>query len=454
MKAHFMFRKFLAGLAVIPAGLLMAPQARAQSCCAPAPVITYRVVQPEITYETRTATAYRLEYETVFREEPITVMRDEVVTENRQRRYRVAKPVLETAEHEEAYTVMRPVCVNEERDQVYTTMRPVYETSEREEQYTTYRPVTTYRTEYVDQGGFVEQPVVTPPSATTRLRFNGGWATNPATGVTSWSLPFIRPTVVQTPAVVQTYRYYQPNVVAAQVPQTTMMPVVETRKVCVPTVRYEQVQEVRKVSVQVQKMVPQQMTRKVPAVYRTEFEERVEDYPVQVCRKVAVQETRRVPMVVTKRVPVTYTYRVPVCAPTSCCATSSFSSEMSVMDQGAVQTDFVAPAPSAGSGEPIRSQEVGPPTGQPNLRGRVEVPNEPTPAPPKEEVRKEEVKKEEVKKEEPKDPPAPPASPAAPEKSTSKSGLEERTAGQLAPARPLVSISFPGRDADRLSSKK
>ena len=75
----------------------------------------------------------------------------------RENRYTVARPVMETAVQEETYTVQRPVYETAERDESYTVMKPVYETAYRTECHTVLQPVTTYRTQYVDQGCFHEQ---------------------------------------------------------------------------------------------------------------------------------------------------------------------------------------------------------------------------------------------------------------------------------------------------------
>ena len=169
-----------------------------QSCCQPAcPTVCQTV------YESRPVTTYRLEYETVFEEREITVQRPVWETEYRERRYTVAKPVLETSEREERYTVMRPVwetsyrdcsydrvryvTETEMREQRYVVSRPVWEESFREQRrvvrrpvvetamqdhrYTTYAPVTTMRTDYVDQGGYVSNWVYRPGVVRNRL----GW---------------------------------------------------------------------------------------------------------------------------------------------------------------------------------------------------------------------------------------------------------------------------------------
>ncbi len=142
----------------------------------------------------------------------------------------------------------------------------------------------------------------------------------------------------------QVNRVYQPTVTPVQVPQTTYVNRVMTRKVPVQSVRYvdeqvttevpvqsmrmvaeEQVRQVpvqtvrkvverveNKVPVQVCKMVAEEQVRQVPVqVYKVITEERVEPVQVQVMKYVTEERTVKVPRTVEKRVPVTYTQRVP-----------------------------------------------------------------------------------------------------------------------------------------------
>ncbi len=128
--------------------------------CRPTPPTKSGRSRPTIASSTRRST----------KNSPVTVYKQVTETQYQERRYKVAKPVYETAEREERYTVERPVWETQERVENYTVMKPVYETSEREEQYTVYQPVTTYRTEYVDQGCYSDQQVVTLGRTVTRLR--------------------------------------------------------------------------------------------------------------------------------------------------------------------------------------------------------------------------------------------------------------------------------------------
>lgn len=351
-------------LAAIAAVAVSTSRANAQCCT---PVVTYRW-QCQTVYEERQSTAYRIEYETVVEQQPVTVHRNVVETEMRERRYRVAKPVIETSTREERYCVEKPVWETQEREVRRVVQKPVYETAERVEQYTVYRPVTTYRCQTVDQGCYETQQVLKPGACVTRLRWMpGGWAVDEATGVQVRRIAGFRWVQERTPDTYESYRVWRPNLVQVQVPQTVMMPQVETRKVPIQTVRYEQVEEVHKVPVQVCRMVRQEMVRKVPVqTQRIQYEDRVEQVPVQVCRRVTTQETREVRRVVAKRVPVTCTYRVPHTTwrlvPVDPYTGEVLSSSTPVYDEG-------VPAPAA-----TDQGQVGQPTPVPALERETKKP--------------------------------------------------------------------------------
>ncbi len=360
--------------------LLFSP-AIAQDCCQP----SYQSVGKTV-YEYEPVTTYRLVYETVFEEREITVQRPVWETEVRERRYTVAKPVLETSEREERYTVMRPVWETSHRDcsydrvryvtetemreQRYVVSRPVWEETFREQRrvvrrpvtetamqdysYTTYQPVTTMRTDYVDQGGYVSNWVYKPGTVRNRLQWlPGGYAVDPLTGSTYWRRAGLHWVPTQPPGTYAVQQQYKPNVVAVQRPQTTYTPrtVVEkrpiqvtryrdevvTEKIPARVCRMEQTEEVRQVPVTVQKpvvervnykipvktyrWVQQEMVRKIPVTtQRIVHEERVDQVPVRVCRMVTevrkVQEPRTVaswkPYQAMRCVPRTVIMRVPV----------------------------------------------------------------------------------------------------------------------------------------------
>lgn len=375
-----MYTSYRASLWTLISVVVVAP-ASAQDCCGAPHRTLYSTV-----YEQQPVTTYRLEYETVFEARQVTVQRPVWETEYRERRYTVAKPVIETSTREERYTVMRPVWETAYRDESYDRVhyvtetemreerhvvaRPIYEDSFREEQrvvrkpvsqtvmqdyaYTAYDPITTMRTEYVDQGAVVNNLAFVPGTVRNNLQWlPGGYAVDPATGLTYWRRAGLYSVPVATPGAYVAQPQYVPNVVAVQRPQTNYVarvvtekrPVevtsyvdeVVTEKIPVKTCRMEQVEEVRQVPVAVQKpvvervsnkvpvqtckWVEEQMVRKVPVTtQRIVYEEQVEKVPVQVYK--LMEETRTVqeprttavwkPYQATQTVPRTVVMRVPV----------------------------------------------------------------------------------------------------------------------------------------------
>lgn len=355
-----------------------------QSCATPQvsvmpaamPVTTYRL-DYQTVYEDRAVTAYRLENETVYEEREVTSYKPVWETQVREKRYMVAKPVYETSEREERYTVQKPVWETQlrdesydvvrqipetaEREERYTVQRPVWETSTREERYTVQRPVyetsereeaytvmeqqTTYRPVQIDQGQYVTNMAVQPGAVRTRLAWNQpGYVVDPLTGAAAYQRGGLHWTPMQAPATVIPQTTYQPNIVTAQVPQTSLVPRTEVRKVPVQTVRYVNEEMVREVPVQTCRMISEEQVRKVPVttyrqvVERVEKqtqvqvckmiteeivkkvpvttmkmvqEEKVEQETFRVCRQEQVVQKVQVPHVVEKRVPVQYTQRIP-----------------------------------------------------------------------------------------------------------------------------------------------
>lgn len=323
-------------------------------------VTAYRVEYEDVCEE-RKVLSYRPVWETELREQRRIVNRPVYETSEREERYFVEKPVweehvedrsydlvrnvFETHEREDRVIVNRPVLETQEREERFVVRRPVIETSEREEAYTVMEPVTTYRPVQVDQGNYAEQQTYEPGAVRNRLRWQSGTCVvDPATGRTAYQRGGLFWQPEQQPGVVRTQRVWIPNLVTAQVPQTSLMPRTMVRKVPVQVCRYQEEQVVRKVPVQVCQMrqfeevrrvpvtvckqvvehvvnkVPvkvcrmqrEEMVRKVPlTTLRYEREEVVDQVPVRVCRQEAVEQTVRVPRRIEKRVPVTYTYRVP-----------------------------------------------------------------------------------------------------------------------------------------------
>lgn len=333
---------------------------------------TYRYEYQTIQ-ERENVTAYRLQYETVLEEREIRTQRPVWETQMRERRYHVAKPVVETSSREERYLVRKPVWNTEYRESSYDRVRwveetemrqqrqvvqkPVVETQERVEKYVVRKPVTetvmqtqnvvvneqvtTMRTEYIDQGGFVDQTVLRPGVVRNRLRWlPAGTHVDPQTGLAVANRRGLHWSLQQGPSIVTKQRVYVPNVVARQVPQTQLVqkvvaqqtPVevtryqeeVVTRKVPVQVQRFEQVEQITEVPVKVRRpiteristrtpvrtlrWVEQEVVRKVPVTrHRVEYQERVEQYPVKVLRLHTEVKKVRVPHTVSKWLPYTQT---------------------------------------------------------------------------------------------------------------------------------------------------
>lgn len=256
---------------------------------------------------------YRLEYETICEQRQVTSYRT----------------VYETAYEQQQVTSYRPAWVTETQERRYIVRKQLPETSYRDEQYATVEPVTTYHTQYVDQGCWQEQHVLRPGPVHNRLRWlSGACVIDPATGTTAYRPGGLHWVPEQAPSTVEVQRVWRPNPVAVQVPATQYVQKVHTRKVPVTT-------------------------------YRIVDEERVEQIPVQVCKMVAHQETVSVPRVVAKQVPMTYTYNVPrtvvrrvpvvTCAPTICCEPACYAPPTCCATTGTISP------PAGSSGQPTNS---------------------------------------------------------------------------------------------------
>jgi len=236
-------------LLVLPALSAVAQDA----CCAPAPVAcapqqAYRVSY-RLVYDTQEVTAYHTEYETTYETKKVVTYRPQMFTQMREEQYTVQKPVRQTAVRTEYRTTMEQC--------------------------------TTYRTQYVDQGCWETQQVVTPGRTSYRLRWQEGTCViDPNTGQNVWQRGGLYWTPHQGPAKVTAQRVWKPNVVPQQIPVTTLQP-----KTVACEVPYE-----------VCKMVCETHTRQVP---------------VQVCKMVAVEQEVTEPRCVQKCVPYTYTVQKP-----------------------------------------------------------------------------------------------------------------------------------------------
>lgn len=296
----------------------------AQDVCVPCERIVNRVVYDEEPY-----TAYRVEYETVFEQREITTQRPVYETEVRVRRYRVAKPVTETATREERYFTLKPVYETEERTREYdqttwetvtetrqdrvivqrpvvetqmherqhVVRRPVQETVWQDQAYTQLAPVTTMQTQYVDQGGFVDTLNFVPGVTRNRLRWiPRGVSTHADTGETYYRRGGLGWVPTTTPGTYAVNRAYVPNVVAQQVPVTSLMPQTVVQKVPLAVTRYQDEVVTEQVPVTVQRMEQIEEIRETPVTYQRPKTERiVEKIPVQTVRYEREEHVRKVP---------------------------------------------------------------------------------------------------------------------------------------------------------------
>lgn len=348
----------------------------AQDACCGAPTTTYRIVN-KVVYDETPVIVQKVQYETVLEEKQVTTSRPEWVTEMRTRRTTVAKPVIEremreertfvykpvykthvedrsydettyiteTESREERVIVNRPVVETQMVQQQQVVRRPVQETVYQQQNYTTYQPVTTYRTQLVDQGGFVDS--LNYQAGTTRNRLSWvprGYAADQMSGQQFYHRGGFYWTPQTTPGTYTVNRAYVPNVVQQQVPVTSYMPQVVTQQVPYNVTRYqdevvtqqvpvqvqkvEQVEEVRQVPVTVQRPVTkrierqvevqtvewekQEVVRQIPVtVQRVVTEEVEQEYPVQVLKMVTETKAVSVPVVTRKVVPVEMVKRTP-----------------------------------------------------------------------------------------------------------------------------------------------
>lgn len=367
------YRQLLVGAALLmgsPFSTVLAQDA----CCVP--TTTYRVVQ-KVVYDETPVVTYKVQYETVLQEKQITTSRPEWVTEMRTRRTTVAKPVTETETREERYFVLKPVYTTEVQDRSYdettyitetesreervivnrpvvetqmvqqqqVVRRPVQETVYQQQNYTAYQPVTTYKTQLVDQGGFVDSVNYQPGTTRNRLAWiPRGYGNDQMSGQTFYHRGGLYWTPQTTPGAYTVNRAYVPNVVQQQIPVTSYMPQVVTQQVPVNVTRYqdevvtqqvpvqvqkiEQVEEIRQTPVTVQRPVTQrinrqvevqtvrwekqEMVRQIPVtVQRIEYENVEQEYPVQVMKMITETKAVSVPVTTRKVVPVESVQRTP-----------------------------------------------------------------------------------------------------------------------------------------------
>jgi len=288
--------------AILVSWLLMAGDAFAQCCCC-------CTVTCQTIYEPQPTTQYRLEYETEYEEREVVTRRPVWKTETRTRILQVATP--KTVTRQRSFTVPRAVWETKDQGQQYVVREPVTETHVQDQTYTAYDPVTVMRTQYVDQGQYVNKVEQTPGRVRRRLRFR---SRQPYVDAVTGQQKFQRAGLYWVPSqgrgTTRVNRVWMPNVVAQQVPETTY----QARQ----AVRQVQVQRTNLVDKLVKPPPVQVLTWKNEVVNQSyqvtevQYEPRTEDYEVRVCECVEVREKVQVPLRrVAKWIPVTVTRMVP-----------------------------------------------------------------------------------------------------------------------------------------------
>src|SRR5262249_5766133 len=134
-----------------------------------------------------------------------------------------------------------------ERENRYMVQRPVLETAEREQCSTVCEPQTTYTTRYVDQGCWQEYQVLKPgPICMQPVCIPSKCVVDPCTGLSTYIPATTGFQQVQGPSTVQVNRVWKPNVVAEQIPQTTYVQRVVVQKVPIQVCRYVNEEVVQK----------------------------------------------------------------------------------------------------------------------------------------------------------------------------------------------------------------
>ena len=295
--------------------------------------LTYTAAYPATSYPSNT---YRIENETVYRDEQQSRLRQVWDDEIRERRYTVYRQVPETAIKQEIYRVLKPIWTTEYRDTSYDVIRNVPETSVRQERYTVSRPVwetaerdvwqtvrrpvqetylqerryvvnrqvTSYKTEVVDRGQYVNYTEVEPGRTYHRLAWqSGGTYVNPITGASHWQMAGLYWTPMKGEDKFRQETVYQPNLVQQVTPITTLVP--ETVVEQVPTTRltYQEERILKKEPYQVMRMVQEERVREIPETRYRQVVQRVQQTtPVQVYRLETQEVARDIPVTTYKTI--------------------------------------------------------------------------------------------------------------------------------------------------------
>ena len=202
--------------AVLACWFLVAGDVAAQCCCC----CTDFEIACQTIYEPQATTQYRLEYETEYEEREIVKHRPVWQTEMRTRTYRVAIPRTETRER--SYEVRRQVWETINQPRQVVVRQPVTETFTQEQLYLTHEPVTVMRTQYVDQGQYVNQVDTTPGRTRRRLRLRRRqYYTDAVTGQQKWQRAGLYWVPSQGQGSTRVNRVWVSNYVTQQIPETT-----------------------------------------------------------------------------------------------------------------------------------------------------------------------------------------------------------------------------------------
>ncbi len=301
--------------AILVGCFLMAGDVAAQCCCCCGDV----AFAGQATYEAQPTVQYRLIYETQYEKREIVTCRPVWQTEMRTHTYRVAKPVTETNTREYSCKVLRPVWKTINQQRQYVLRQPVTETVMQERKYWKYVPVKVMRTQYVDQGQYVNHTEQVPGNVRRRLRFRGRqYYTDSVTGQQKWQRAGLYWIPTQGRGSTHVKRVWVSKYVAQQIPKTTYQIQQDVKQVPVQVTKY------------VEKIVKQNEPRQVlnwkeetvtqpyqVTTTRYEYEEKTEKVPVRVCKMIKEKKIITIPRCVARWVPVKVTRMVPRSMPLS-----------------------------------------------------------------------------------------------------------------------------------------
>ena len=290
----------------------------------------YYRIERRMVYDEEEVTTYQTRYQPVQEVRQVTRYRPQWITETRQRTYTVRRPIVETSCREETYSVCRPVTRTECRERTYQVSRWVQESSVRQETYqvrsprweegerevretilepvdiqemrervyTVQDPVVSYRSNWVDQGAFIDQVNFVEGRTHNRLTMQSGdTILNPATGQTEYRKPGLYWVPVQEPGHYSVQKVWQPSWVDVKTPVTSYVPRQVCEQVPVTVRRMEPREIVRSVPYREMRYVTETAVREIPVTNWVQKTECVtENYPVTTRTWETVEQVRSVPV--------------------------------------------------------------------------------------------------------------------------------------------------------------